>query len=96
MLENLTIDTNTTSAARTPTKHTISAAEHAIKHAVEHIAKHAAEHAALHTSTKNITSVAKTPTKNLPSVARKLLNISMIGAAPFNYLVQKLRRDLKI
>ena len=78
MLENLTIDINTTSVARKSTEDTTSVAEHATEHATEHMAKHAAKHAALHT-----------PIKDFPSVARKLLDISIIGAAPFNHLIQK-------
>ena len=78
-------DTNTTNTAK-----------HTIKHAAEHIAEHAAKYAILCAPTKDITSAARTSTKNLSSVARKLLNISMIGATPFNHLVQKSWKDLKI
>ena len=85
LLGKLTIDTDTTSAVRTPTKHTTSAAEHAIKHAAEHMIKHVAEHVALHT-----------PIKNLFSVTRKPLDISMISVALFNHFIQKSQKNLRI
>ena len=54
----------------------------------------------LETPTKHRTSAAEhaakhTPTGDITSAARKL-NISMIGAAPFNHLVQKSQKDSRI
>ena len=45
--------------------------------------------------TQHTTGEAKNPTKNITSAARRL-NISMIGAAPFNHLVQKSQQNPKI
>ena len=67
LLENLNNnDIDTAGAARQPTEHCTSAAEHAAEH---------------------------TPTGDITSAASKTMNINMIGAAPFNHLVQKSQKD---
>lgn len=94
MLQNFIVDINTTGAAKTPIEYTISMARTLIKDITSvaktftkstSVVEHATEHAALHISTKN-----------LSSAVRKLLDISMIGAALFNYLVQKSYRNSDI
>ena len=70
-------------AARTPTAGAASQhTKYCTTSAVEHAAEHETEHAALRTSTENITSAASRP-----------LDISMIGAAPFNHLVQQSQKN---
>ena len=39
------------------------------------------------------TGVARNPTKDITSVARNTINISMIGVAPFNHLVQQSQKN---
>lgn len=97
LLENSTIEPikDTTSTAKTSIKSTINTAKTLTKY-ITGVAKHVTEHAALHILTKDITSAAKISTKNFPSVARKLLHISMISATPFNHIVQKLQNNLRI
>ena len=46
--------------------------------------------------TEHITGKAKNPTKDITSAASKTMNISMIGAAPFNHFVQKSQQNPKI
>ena len=43
--------------------------------------------------TEHTTGEARNPTEDITSAARKTINISMIGAAPFNHLVQKSQKD---
>ena len=45
--------------------------------------------------TKHTTCEARNLTKDITSAARKTMNISMIGAALFNHLVQKSHKDLR-
>ena len=71
------IVTESAGAARQPTKHTAGAAKQSTKYCTS-----AAEHAAEHT-----------PTEDITSAARKALDISMIGAAPFNHFVQKSQKN---
>ena len=78
LLENLNNNNiDTAGAAKQLTKHTAGAARQLTKHCTS-----AAEHAAKHT-----------PTKDITSAARKTMDIGMIGAAPFNHLVQKSQKD---
>ena len=83
------IVTKSTGAARTPTKYT-GAARKPTKYAgaarqptklTTSAAEHEARHAAL-----------RTPTKDITSAARRM-NISMIGAASFNHLVQQSQKN---
>ena len=71
----------TTGATRISIKsRTAGAAKQPTEHpatVVEHATKHKVKHAALHT-----------PTEDITSAARKTIDISMIGAAPFSHLVQ--------
>ena len=78
----------TTGKARNLLEHTAGAARQPTKDntsTAKYAVEHKAEHAALHTLTKDITSAAS-----------KTIDISMIGAASFNHLVQKSQQNLKI
>ena len=75
------IVTKSTGAARTPTEHRNTGAA---KNPTAGVARQ---------PTKHTTGEARNPTKDIISAARNTMNISMIGAAPFNHLVQKSQKD---
>ena len=83
MLDN-PIVTESTGAAKTPTEPIVIEYTGAARNPTAGAARQPTEHT---------TGKARNSTKDITSAAKKIIDINMIGAAPFNHLVQKSQKD---